>query len=547
MYIILHLTDSNCGMEVNFALRLKPVSTSTMMNLRQAEFSECRIKPRGDMFARCGVCDNKRKLIDSHLVRSTNYALFDKAYKVHLAEQEAHRNAYYGTRYMSISHPGKYVTIIHDKMDHAKTASPCFASKNKSIDAFMRLPVAVTGMIAHGHGDGKYAHFSLDLYPCDSNHTMGSVAKLLHDLEKQPACSSGILFENLGATSLFAAVLSGKESCVSALGTDLVPLVVRRLPPILHVQLDNCWKDNKSRYVFCFWSLLVAKGISEEVFVLFLLVGHTHEDIDATFGRWSMKLHENDYPTLPSLMKSFMLLDPNSQKIIPSLIEEVPEFKDFIKPFIASGRDKLIGHTRGQQFKFSMHNGEPIMQYKILCTDLLWKPDIGINLWKLDSDGKQVWPHGEPTPAPPIPMKKEDNIIKGLSSFIDLWESLAQRDHTGSYGRSHGDFIMYWKGVRDALKLPPPPLRASLVNGFWPSTRIQTSDIVPLSHDGIVREEFVEDEPFIGPMGEQPRPSFQVARDVYEGYMLLIRLGDEVRPKPVWVCVGSITSSLDIH
>jgi hypothetical protein len=84
--------------------------------------------------------------------------------------------------------------------------------------------MAVTGMIAHGHSDGKYAHFSLDLYPCDSNHIVGSVAKLLPDLEKPSACSSRILFENSEATPLFVAVLSGKESCVSALGTDLVPL-----------------------------------------------------------------------------------------------------------------------------------------------------------------------------------------------------------------------------------------------------------------------------------------------------------------------------------
>jgi hypothetical protein len=98
----------------------------------------------------------------------------------------------------------------------------------------------------------------------------------------------------------------------------------------------------------------VAKGIFEEVFVSFLLVDHTHEDIDATFGRWSMKLRENDYPTIPSLMKSFMLVDPKSHKIIPLLIEEVLAFKDFINPFIARGRDKLIGHTRGQQFKFPM-------------------------------------------------------------------------------------------------------------------------------------------------------------------------------------------------
>jgi hypothetical protein len=100
--------------------------------------------------------------------------------------------------------------------------------------------------------------------------------------------------------------------------------------------------------------MLVAKGIFEEVFVSFLLVGHMHEDIDATFGRWSMKLRENDYPTVPSLMKSFMLVDPKSHKIISLLIEEVPDFKDFINHFIARGRDKLIGHTRGQQFKFSM-------------------------------------------------------------------------------------------------------------------------------------------------------------------------------------------------
>jgi hypothetical protein len=105
--------------------------------------------------------------------------------------------------------------------------------------------------------------------------------------------------------------------------------------------------------------------------VSFLLVGHTYKDIDATFGRWSMKLHENDYPTIPSLMKSFMLVNLKSYKIILSLIEEVPTSKDFIKPFIARGRDKLIGHTWGQQFKFSMQDGEPIMQYKILCTNSL--------------------------------------------------------------------------------------------------------------------------------------------------------------------------------
>jgi hypothetical protein len=205
-----------------------------------------------------------------------------------------------------------------------------------------------------------------------------------------------VLFKNSGNTPLFDVVLKRKEICLDSLGTSQPSIPARRLPPILHIQLDNCWKDNKSKYVFCFWSMLVAKGIFEEVFVSFLLVGHMHEDIDATFGRWSMKLRENDYPTVPSLMKSFMLVDPKSHKIISLLIEEVPDFKDFINHFIARGRDKLIGHTRGQQFKFSMQDGEPIMQYKILCTNSLWKPDTGIKLWRIDANGKQMMPEGDP-------------------------------------------------------------------------------------------------------------------------------------------------------
>ena len=65
----------------------------------------------------------------------------------------------------------------------------------------------------------------------------------------------------------------------------------------------------------------------------FLLVGHTHEDIDAMFGRWSCILRENDYPTLPMLIKSFMDVEP--EPVIPQLIEEVPISKHlFMMTFV---------------------------------------------------------------------------------------------------------------------------------------------------------------------------------------------------------------------
>ena len=118
-------------------------------------------------------------------------------------------------------------------------------------------------MLAHGHGDVRYAHYGLDIYPHDVNYTDASFAKLLRDLEQPPKASSRELFEGSRRTALFCAVLHGaKDACVPSLPDRCGnPTPAKPLPPILHVQLDNAVSDNKNRYVFCFWSLLVAKGI----------------------------------------------------------------------------------------------------------------------------------------------------------------------------------------------------------------------------------------------------------------------------------------------
>jgi hypothetical protein len=61
-------------------------------------------------------------------------------------------------------------------------------------------------------------------------------------------------------------------------------------------------------------------------------------------------------------MKSYMDLDEDP--VIPDLIEEVLDFKEFVKPYISD--DTLIGHTKGRQFLFYRgENGNPLMQYKL--------------------------------------------------------------------------------------------------------------------------------------------------------------------------------------
>ena len=271
---------------------------------------------------------------------------------------------------------------MHDKMDHAKTASPVFSHKSKQLDGLTKLPISVTGMIAHGHGDVCYAHYGLDIFFHDSNYTMGSIARLLRDVERPPKYSSRELFTDVGSAPIFRAVLQGSDICTSLLRVaPEVSVPTTPLPPVLNVQMDNATGDNKNRYVFAFWSLLVAKHIFREVYVNFMLVGHTHDDIDALFGRWSMQLKKENFPTIPSLMKSFM--DVDSVPTVPHLIEEVSDFKAFIEGSLLDGDASLTGHTKAQLFKFYLNStGVPIMKYKHYCTNSDWLPSEGEGMVK---------------------------------------------------------------------------------------------------------------------------------------------------------------------
>lgn len=458
--------------------------------------------------------------------------------ELHLASQQTHRILYYGNRKNSEEKPDDVVCIIHDKMDHSKTASPHFSHKNKATESFMKLPVAVTGMIAHGHGDVRYAHYSLDIFPTDSNHTVGSLAKLLRDLEKPPVYSSRELFAGGRSSPLFEAVLADATVCLGSLPAPPVePVLAKQLPPILQMQLDNATGDNKNRYVFAFFSLLIHLGIFREVYVNFLLVGHTHEDIDAMFGRWSSKLKSNSYPTIPLLMKSFM--DAEEKPVIPHLIEEVPDFKGFLEGYLCDGKETLIGHTKGQQFKFYKDSdGSSKMQYKILCTDRDWLPqeNEGVQLWKVASDGSPILPRGEPLPLIPQRHENYDEVTKGLSGFLSLWESMANEDLSGEFRRKNEHIMYYWRGVKAALDMP---LEASpsLREGFWPLSRYIPSMVDEYEIDGTLREEYAEDPPFIGQRRHCPPPSFRVGRDVYEGYVLAVRPADG-DGRPFWIALA---------
>ena len=368
-----------------------PISTSTFSRLHRQHYKQYVIKSPGDNFSRCGTCAAFKDLLRIHTKNTAGHLAISNASLRHLTLQEAHRNSYYKDRILSKYAPNEVLCIIHDKMDYGKTALPVFAHKNKRVDKYERFPISIAGMIAHGHSDVNYAHYVLDMYPSDANFTITSIMKLLCQLEVQPVCSSrDIPISSIG-DPLHDALVVGVEKCSRVLPLpppDNIPAT--GLPPLLLVQMDNCAKDNKSKYNMLFWSALTAKGIFREVRVSFLIVGHTHEDVDAMFGRFGQRLKIEDCHTLPDLMASFMAA--GEPTIVPSLIHEVADFKEWVKGYYNEfGQDRLIGHSKAHQFRFYVDpQGVPLMQYKVYCTDPNWVPDGGIALWNVDPITKKT-------------------------------------------------------------------------------------------------------------------------------------------------------------
>jgi hypothetical protein len=71
--------------------------------------------------------------------------------------------------------------------------------------------------------------------------------------------------------------------------TTREPIFAKPLPLALSFQLDNCPKDNKCRYKIYFWSFFCGKLIFFKLFMSILILGHTHDNINVSFVRWSMK------------------------------------------------------------------------------------------------------------------------------------------------------------------------------------------------------------------------------------------------------------------
>jgi hypothetical protein len=171
---------------------------------------------------------------------------------------------------------------------------------------------------------------------------------------------------------------------------------------MMYLQLDNTTKQCKSQYVLGYLALLVSWYLFRETMVSFLMVGHTHEDIDQMFSRIALWLRKHNATSRIGFREAILegFKGKWSGKTLAEDIESAANVSDWLNDKLApmgqkkTGPDLRDGITKFHQFKFSMLKGVVIMRVREWCGDKEG-PWTGLTP---GSTHHVVFPHGTPSP-----------------------------------------------------------------------------------------------------------------------------------------------------
>jgi len=143
------------------------------------------------------------------------------------------------------------------------------------------------------------------------------------------------------------------------------------LPSTLYVQMDNCTRENKNKWVLAYLSWLVQRGVFETIELSFLPVGHTHEDIDQLFSRLAVYLRGHDAIDRTMLYEGIRkAFHQFGHTPICSHLESVACLRSLLEPHMLE-----IGNHAGrevQHFLFKPHRNGASMFTKSQSYDVPW-------------------------------------------------------------------------------------------------------------------------------------------------------------------------------
>ncbi|KAL3694843.1 hypothetical protein R1sor_008494 [Riccia sorocarpa] len=302
--------------------------------------------------------------------------------------------------------------------------------------------------------------------------------------------------------------------------------------------MDNSAKDNKNHHVLAFCYELVIRGVFEIVEVNFLMVGHTHEDVDALFSKVSARTINKDVLTLPALMAE--VWGSEAMHPVPMLLEEVADYKTYANECLKP----LIDHSQPIGFRFSMADNVPVYRTQ-KEVDGPWMPEGGLCLWT-KVDGHILVPTGEPKA---LQLPTSHPRLGEVSPFIDnLVKYLREtyNDPTSEGYRKYTPVVEYWKTLKQRLTNIDSLPSDTLQTRFWPKTDHgtcfnplvvsgETAVTAVISGDLVVddlerelnEENDVQLQHYVGDPTDRPKRVFVPLEDISEGKFVILRPNDD--------------------
>jgi hypothetical protein len=293
------------------------VSESLVKKVMHALEGQVKLAGREHALPVCDLCSTFSKILKpSDAERNMQ--------KIHLAIQQSERTAVDINCRKAIDCPEENLTIYMDGMDQAKTALPSLLDQPHWLQSAMQWKTHITGVMAFGplrtfaYLNYENIHSSAAL----SVHILSDVLRrVLHDID-----------EDIKEVATATNAPTDSEPLSSALASDASASSQRRCSPHskrytrrpkrLFLVMDNSGKDNKNNCVFRFLSLLVQRGIFEEIWINFLIVGHTHDRVDQFFSCISRQLATKDTWTPVQLQEQIKLAfrlggESNAERRLP--------------------------------------------------------------------------------------------------------------------------------------------------------------------------------------------------------------------------------------
>lgn len=238
--------------------KCKPVTESYFRRVWVETCPHVKVR-KSTRFTICEVCDSLRVQLRKKVEEGHSTEDVKKRRAAHLEFVGNERMAYQRKKDRARLHGIDFCSIIIDGADQSAFGLPHFTTTPKSQRGHA-MKVKLVGILEHRLVNQLSLLTMTQEHQTGSNHVIEALHRFLMRKRKEGP-----------------------------------------LPSKLFVQLDNCSRENKNKFVMAFMEFLVASHVFDRVECGFLPIGHTHEDVDQAFSATSSRLRISNAITLSDL------------------------------------------------------------------------------------------------------------------------------------------------------------------------------------------------------------------------------------------------------